>query len=501
MTRSLRWGVLVPLLLWAGCLGTEDPVVEGEIRIDLAERGVPLPRELLGTNVPAWLGPATLEDPAFQEVTVASGASLLRMPGGSWANVYDWHGCEIADPERCWFVGAARPSDFIGFLEATGLPGMWTVSMYDTAQSAAALVGFFNGDIDDRRAIGTDRYGRDWGTVADWARLRVRGGHPEPVGLTFWEIGNEVYGGRPDSAGPSCPSFGWEDVWTCEGTDYVLGDETHDGFLDLREAMREIDSTIQVGLVGVSDPSSWGSWGDEVLAAVGDEFDFYVVHEYGFDSSPSVDRAMDRPNEQWPGAIRDLGEVLSGRPIAVTEYNLVAVGEQDTRQMMIRATGALYTADTIGQLARAGVTVAAHWNLANGVVSSGSDYGLVDSSTYEPYPQFDALRLWSRAGATLLSAEDLGSLHLYPTRHDDGRVAIVAINLGSHVMTPTLVLSGVDGAVNASIEGVWSSDPEGLAMEPVAPSALVVAHDRIEVGIQPYSINLIEVTPRTERQP
>ena len=40
--------------------------------------------------------------------------------------------------------------------------------MNGTAQEAAALVAFFNGDVDDSRTIGPDRNGRDWGTVGDF---------------------------------------------------------------------------------------------------------------------------------------------------------------------------------------------------------------------------------------------------------------------------------------------------------------------------------------------
>jgi hypothetical protein len=75
---------------------------------------------------------------------------------------------------------------------------MWTLSANATAQSAAAAVAFFNGDVGDDRVIGIDRQGVDWGTVGSWAALRERGGNAEPHRIALWEFGNEVYGGRPD---------------------------------------------------------------------------------------------------------------------------------------------------------------------------------------------------------------------------------------------------------------------------------------------------------------
>ena len=73
-----------------------------------------------------------------------------------------------------------------------------------------------------------------------------------------------MYGAIP-SAGPDCAEFGWEEVWTCDGTQYVEGDDAHDGYLDFRDAMRAVDPEIEVGAVGLFDGESWGNWGSEVV--------------------------------------------------------------------------------------------------------------------------------------------------------------------------------------------------------------------------------------------
>ena len=339
---------------------------------------MPFDRRLLGTNVPAWIGPERLADPEFQAATKESGVSLLRMPGGSWSNSYDWAGCEVGDADRCYFVGSARPTDFIDFMQATDLPGMWTVSINQTAQSAAAAVAFFNGEVDDERVIGIDRNGVDWGTVGSWAGLRELGGNADPQRIELWEVGNEVYGGRPESGGDQCASFGWEDVWTCDGSEYISGDDDHDGYLAIRAAMLDVDPSIEVGAVGVGDPAGWSDWGNEVIDGAGEDLDFYVVHAYGFDGSPDGESAVRRPGELWPEIVRDVRTTLDPTiPIAVTEYNLVSFEAGDTEQTMTKAMNALYIADTIGQLAVNGVEIANQWNLANGTTGSGTDYGMI----------------------------------------------------------------------------------------------------------------------------
>ena len=431
----------------------------GEVLVDPAV-SVRFDRRLLGTNVPAWIGPERLADPGFRSETVASGATVLRMPGGSWSNAYDWLGCETGDEDRCFWTWAARPSDFIDFLQATELDGMWTVSINETAQAAAAAVAFFNGDVDDATVIGVDRDGVDWETVGSWASLRAAGGNPDPQRIDLWEVGNEVYGGKPGSGGDECADFGWEDVWTCDGSEYVAGTDDHDGFLQIREAMIAVDPTIEVGAVGVGEPGGWSDWGNEVIDGTRDALDFYVVHDYGFDSSPTPTDALERPAALWPGLLSATNEALPGDvPIAVTEYNLVSFEEGDTGRTMTASLNALFIADSIGQLARNGASMANQWNLANGVAANGTDYGMIDLDDGTRRPQFTALQAWSSAGTELFDAA-VGDddLRVYPTRHEDGRWTVIAISLSDEDRSMSFDIPDV--AAGSVLEVTTSSTPD-----------------------------------------
>jgi len=478
------------------------PVDGGRVVIDFPQGGRAIDERVFGVNVPAWLGAGRFEDPGFIARAAESGATLIRMPGGSWSNGYRWEACEQRDDSRCYWPWAARPSDFVGLLDATGLPGLWTVSINETAQSAAAAVAFFNGRLGDETPIGVDRDGVDWGTVDRWAALRSAGGHPEPVGVQLWEVGNEVYGGRPDAGGDECASFGWEDVWTCDGREYVQGVVGHDGYLAIRSAMLAVDPTIEVGAVGVSDPSAWSGWGDEVIEESGDELDFYVVHTYGFNSSPSGDDAVARAADLWPDELGPVTERLGGTPLAVTEYNLVAMEAADTELTMTRAMNALFIADSLGQLVEHDVPIAAMWTLASGSCApdceppwSGTDYGLVRVDTWEPLPTFEAFRAWSKAGTQRADAVIDGDVRLYPTRDDSGRVAVIAVNAGDAVTVPVIVRGAAAGAV-ASTSGVSAASLDAERMEPFDSDSLVLGPaGEIDVSLPPYSISVIEVGP------
>ncbi|MEO5900971.1 MAG: alpha-L-arabinofuranosidase, partial [Ilumatobacteraceae bacterium] len=326
MRRRLRLvgALVVAAVTTAGCQsGDSGAVPSGPVvvTVDAQDPGTTFDRRLLGTNLPAWVGPGRLADPAFRAGVVSSGTTVIRMPGGSWSDDYDWSACEN-ETSDCPFLGSARPSDFLGFLQATGLAGMWTVNVNETAQQAAALVAFFNGRTDDERPIGVDRNGVDWKTVGTWARLRASHGHAQPLPVALWEVGNETYGGKGDGDGDGdCASFAWEHSWTCDGAAYVTGDSGHDGFVAIAAAMKAADPTIEVGAVGVADGAAWGRWGDEVVHGAAGSMDFYVVHQYAFDGRPSVSGALRQPSGAWErtlAAVRDTQRGSTPVPLAVT---------------------------------------------------------------------------------------------------------------------------------------------------------------------------------------
>jgi hypothetical protein len=478
---------LVPALLAAACSSngpggghaTGPEAAEARIVVRADEVLGPFDRRLLGTNVPAWLLPELVADQGFIDVTKASGTTLLRMPGGSWSNQYDWSGCELRDPERCDWTWALRPSEFIALIEATGLPAMWTASINGTAEEAAAAVAFFNGAVDDERVIGVDRNGRDWMTVGHWARLRAERGFPEPVSIRYWEVGNEVYGAIRE-AGSSCASWGWEDVWTCEGTEYVAGTDDHDGYLRFREAMRGVDADIVVGAVGVGDRGGWNDWDDDVMETAGGAIDFYVVHHYGSNGDVPADEVLDGPRAHWPAITDDVREGYADHgigdvPIAVTEHNLVAFIDGDDDRLMTTAVNGFYLAETIGQMAINGVAIANQWNLANGRAENGSDYGLVNAQTHERSPAYYAMVLWSRFGDELVAVDARGgndALLLYGGRRADGSVQLLVLNPSSAPVRATISVE-VGTQPEASTGASPPSGPSAVRADVVAAESLL----------------------------
>ncbi|MBK7920425.1 MAG: alpha-L-arabinofuranosidase [Chloroflexi bacterium] len=489
------------------------------ITIDLPNNFQPFDQRLLGTNLPAWLGSGRSENSAFINRTVAAGVSLVRIPGGSWSNAYDWAACEM-DNVCPWDWGVLTPTDFLNFIEATGTEAMYIVNPNGTPQEAAALVAFYNGAADDATVIGPDARGRDWGTVGQWAQLRADHGNPEPLGITYWEFGNEVYGGQ---AGTDCVSWGWEEVWTCDGREYVRGigsgADRRAGYLEFREAMRAVDPAIQLGAVGVPVQSDWSNWGNEVIEEAGEALDFYVIHQYAFFEPPgSFEAALAQPQATWlpmmAGVQAAFDRYGDGRrpPIAVTEYNLFSVQDQDNARWMTRAANLLFMADTIGQMATHGFSLANQWDLANGLAGNGTDYGLLNADSHEPYPQDYVFPLWARFGSRLLPVASTfaanTTLSAYAGMIHDGRFTLLVINkTGAPITTDVLINGGPAGFHGglADVAAAPALDSQTVTFNGVsqpaedlsdAPSAVLTAlGNPFSYTFAPYSVTLLRLEP------
>jgi len=493
--------------------------VPAGITINLSDSFQPFDPRLLGTNLPAWLGSGRTGDDAFINRAVAAETSLVRIPGGSWSNAYDWSACEM-DNVCPWDWGVLTPTDFLNFVNATGMKAVYIVNPNGTAQEAAALVAFYNGAPDDTRVIGADIRGRDWGTVGQWAQLRADHGNPEPLGITYWEFGNEVYAGQ---AGTDCVSWGWEEVWTCDGREYVQGSgsgaDRHEGYLEFREAMRAVDPTIKLGAVGVPVQSDWINWGNEVIAEAGEALDFYVIHQYAYFEPPgSYVEALAQPQAAWrpmmAGIQAALDQFGDGRrpPIAVTEYNLFAQQDQDNGQWLTRAVNMLFMADTIGQMATQGISIANQWDLANGLAGNGTDYGLLNADTRARYPQYYVFPLWAQFGSRLLPTTTTfaadSTLSAYGGMVNDGRFTLLAINkTGDPITTDVLINGGPDGFSRglADVAAAPSLDSQTVTFNGVSdpaddlsdapPTDLGALGNPFSYTFAPYSVTLLRLEP------
>jgi len=500
--------------------------------------------DMLASNLPAWLGPTRFGNATFRARTAASGLTLLRLPGGSWSNSYGWLSCEMGSNqpgvEPCgpvsasWAPWASRPTDFINFLKATGMRGMWVVNPNSTSKEAAALVAFMNGSVNDSRLIGTDIRGTNWYTVGRWAALRVAGGNPDPVGIKLWEFGNEMYASKSSTASSSsaglCVGWAWEDTWTCDGYEYVngvgSGSSRREGYLEFRQQMQLVDPTITLAAVGMEYPGTpsdvggptYSGWGSRVISAAGAHLEMYAIHPYPFFNLPSLmSQVLASPQTHWPtimSHVRSAFNIYGGgrqAPVAVTEFNLVSVSSQDTGQWMTRAVNALFLADSLGQAAQQGAVLFAQWDLANGRDgSSGSEYGLMhEDNGFFRAPQYYVYPLWSRFGTRMVeatsTADPASQVSVYAGWVNTSTVSLLAVNKMATPVIATIQTPGFGpliggmkwqivaaslGAQNVTYNGVLNPTDD-LSNAP--PTALTVSGYSTTQVLPPYSVTLFHL--------
>jgi alpha-L-arabinofuranosidase len=310
--------------------------------------------------------------------------AFIRWPGGNVAQDYRWRwGTGPRDERPTWinpsWDNEPEPSDFgtdelVRFARAVGAEPSITVNVEGrgaTAEEAAAWVEYCNGPS-------TSTYGA----------MRARNGHPEPYGVTYWEVGNEIWGdwvrGHSDAS-----------TYAQNLTRYVA-------------AMRAVDPSIKVIAVGDNDMG----WNRTVLQGAGERLDYLAVHHYysSRDMGGDPRNLLARPlhYERW---YRELEAALhemapDRRPqLAINEWGLDL---PDSQQHSV--LGALYGARLMNVFERRGdqVGMSAVSDLVNGWpggIIQASRHGVFVTPTY----------LVNRLYATHLGAERLTTTTDGPT--------------------------------------------------------------------------------------
>ena len=182
---------------------------------------------------------------------------VIRYPGGNFASDYHWEegiGPRENRPvhyDRAWHVedpNLVGTDEFMEFCRAAGAePYLVVNDGSGTPEEAARWVEYCNGPA-----------GSPMGA------RRAANGHPEPYGVRYWGLGNEIWGewqiGHTDARG------------------YV------DRIIPFIDAMRAVDPGIRLVAVGLDhldgDPRGAAEWNGTVMKAIGDRIDYLSFHVY-----------------------------------------------------------------------------------------------------------------------------------------------------------------------------------------------------------------------------
>src|SRR2546425_166144 len=187
----------------------------------------------------------------FQKIKALRPA-FVRWPGGNVAQDYHWvWGIGPRDQRTTWvnlaWANEDEPSDFgtdefIQFCRNLGAEPSLTVNVEGrgaTAGEAAAWVEYANGPANSK-----------------YGAMRAANGHPEPLRVKYWELGNEIWGT-------------WVRAHSDAGT-YA------NNFNRYAAAMRAVDPSIRLIAVGDNDLN----WNHTVLRIAGANLEYLAVHHY-----------------------------------------------------------------------------------------------------------------------------------------------------------------------------------------------------------------------------
>ena len=259
-----------------------------------------VPQTAFGVNTPVWDSDFT--DPNLPALLKADGAEMLRYPGGSESDSYNWQtNSIITGCSNCG--GYANPNDnftnFMKIAQAAGAQPIITTNYgTGTPQLAAAWV---------QDANVTNNYN-----------------------IKYWEVGNETYG-------DGVYGSSWEATDRATSGNSGLGPEAYgENALSYIQAMKAVDPNISVGVV-LTTPGSWPDgitlsgqtldWNQTVLSIVGAEAGFVIVHWYSNATSVSAMYASNSGIPTMVSKVRALLDQYDGTtvgskiPIFVTETN------------------------------------------------------------------------------------------------------------------------------------------------------------------------------------
>ena len=386
---------------------------------------------------------------------------LIRF-GGSMIEVYEWDksigpwDARVPYVTGPWgglepnFVGIEEFAQFARYVGAEPLICVrWTGK---TPQDAADEVEYMNGSVQTR-----------------WGRIRAQNGHPEPYGVKYWQIGNEVRGSEYDVS-----------------------------VRDFAEAMRKVDPSIKILS---AFPSS------ETLTDARGFLDYLCPHHYEVADLPSEKASFDFLRNQ-------ISEHAGGKDVraAITEWNTTAGEMGLTRGMLLTLGNALSAARYQNLMHRYAdlVEIAVRSNLSD---SFGS--GMIQPGPGWLYltPTYYSQKLYQNAAGTYPlaierssnTAWQLQEPDLSATLSADGRVLrIFAVNSTSDPEKAQFHLDGFSasvagGKVTVLKDREGALDSEAMNSQNAPERIITFSEDANLKGNQfpfafaPFSVTMLEL--------
>jgi autotransporter-associated beta strand protein len=504
---QIAWGLVCGL----AAFGLPKPAPAVNVTVNAGQTKAVMPLEGIGIHTSVYDNNLTTNPSQLNSLLDAAGVTTLRYPGGGYADVYHFsttrcyysggpvgHGLSPwwGQADNYGWVGSGSDfGNFVRLLDATNSQTVITLNygsalQWDAghtklvvpsaggqAQEAAAWVAYANGTVGNHTVIGTDALGNNWRDVDYWASMRasaplpvddgynfLRINRPNPVGIKYWEVGNECFGtgyyggGNGYALNYNVPYDGTNRAGNPALSPARYGQDVN----AYAAAIKAVDPTVKVGAVLSTPPDdySWDGyngqhWNEQVLAQCANNIDFGVVHWYpsgNNNSGTDNGSILAMPRIKIPQMINgttsgvDTGANAGLRDLFYTyrtDHGVnteIFVTETDGAGTNERVDG-LFAADMYATFLENGVRNV-DWLELHG---SGNGTFLSDSNTPNfAYFGIQSVSKMQKPGDDIVAASsDNNGIRAHAALQADGTVAVMIINTNS---------SG-SSAVNISIVG------------------------------------------------
>jgi hypothetical protein len=430
-----------------------------------------VPSTAYGLNQAVW--DSQMNTPASVNLLSQAGVEMMRYPGGSYGDDYNW-----------------QTNTAAGGYVAPGTGFDQFMSTVNAVGAQAILIANYGS--------GTPQEAADWVQYANVTKDY----HDE-----YWEIGNEVYGNGY-----------YGDDWETDNHSSKSPATYADNVLQYASAMKAVDPTIKIGAV-LTLPGNWPDgvvasgdtmdWNQTVLSIAGSAINFVIVHYYPAPDSAAA--ALQTP-EQLPGELAQLRQEIDQYAGSDGQDIGIAMTETDSSYDMDTQPAALYAADTYFTALENGVFNVDWWDTRNGegTVSTApdgaTDYGdegilssgncnsdnVCEPPLNTPFPDYYAIQMQSDVatpGDTMVNASSDNSLvAVHAARNKNGDLSVELINKDpANAYTVNLSYEGWQPGSAVPAVYTYGDEATSITQTQQGTSATQV--------IQPYSIETVKLAP------
>ncbi|PSR20088.1 MAG: cellulose-binding protein [Sulfobacillus acidophilus] len=410
---------LIPLA--SGEVALPPPAV---ITVNAAHSMGIIPATAFGLNTEVW--DKDLTSPAIPALLRRIGVGVLRYPGGSIADQYDWANNRLVPGQSGYVDPRNTFARFMQLVRQVGATALITVNY------GSNFSGTGGGEPQE---------------AAAWVRDADVTHHDQ---VRYWEIGNEVYGNGT------------------YGVTWELDLHRHKGPAVYAEnarryiaAMKQADPHIQVGVV-LTLPENWPwglapHWNRTVLRIVGRRVNFVAVHWYPQNPGHTSNAGLLASTRRIPAMMAILrreieqgtGDRAAHIEVFVDETNSVS---SDPGAQTTSIVNALFLDNDFMSWLEYGAANVSWWDLHNGANvsqdtkgghrSEYGDYGLLSNGSRvqnvqeppaeTPFPTYYAyqmLRILARPGDTMIQAHSSQPLvDVYAVHQSNGDLGVMLVN-------------------------------------------------------------------------